>query len=221
MPKPDTTPCRASGTCAPSGWPVSCRIASVEAEMSAGRAGLPDRQLAAGGVERKASVHLEGVGADESRALALRGKSRDPRTASRRSPDSRRRSARSRCPAGPTPAWRRDLSRSMTQPPRYCIGSSAKHCAARLRRGAARTAGPGPRAVARRITKKPPRRRTASRSRTAATDRRSRRASRYCSSVSGFLNSAMRIFQRVAALRHARACRNPRASRHRFACNRR
>src|SRR5262249_5902632 len=42
-----------------------------DTEMSTSRAGLSDRQLAARGVERKASLHFKGVGANKSRPLAF------------------------------------------------------------------------------------------------------------------------------------------------------
>src|SRR5262249_432730 len=42
-----------------------------DAEMAAGGAGLADRQLPARGIERKTSVRLKSVGANESRPLAF------------------------------------------------------------------------------------------------------------------------------------------------------
>ncbi len=51
------------------------------AKVSAGGAGLPDRQLPARGVERKTPVSFEGIGANEGRALAFAAESEDPRTA--------------------------------------------------------------------------------------------------------------------------------------------
>ena len=71
MPKPETRPILASGTAAPSGVAGELAHRFDQAQKAAGRARLPDRELAARGVVRKAAVGGERVRADEVGALAL------------------------------------------------------------------------------------------------------------------------------------------------------
>ena len=203
MPKPETRPCRASAYAAAERLAGKLADGFDNAEMSAGRAGLADRQLPARGVERKSAVGLEGVGADERGPFPLAA---ETETFELQNIDHRiivigfdeihvvgaDASLLRKVRRGPSPS-RRD-----TAPDRR-----ERRCAVRWRREAARSASPSASAVARRITRKP----SAPAHGITQSNRRSgsatRRASRYCSSVSGFLNKRQRIFQRVVALRDA------------------
>ncbi len=127
MPKPLTSPTLARRARArPAAASVSCRTRLDQPQIAARRAGLAHRQLPAAGVGGHRAVAVERVGAHELRRPRLRRTGRGPRTASSRSPGSRRRTARSPGPWAGCRPCAYSSSRSTDQPPRTMIGSSRK-----------------------------------------------------------------------------------------------
>ena len=181
--------------------PVSWRIASIDAEMPPAAPAWPTDNCPPRVLIGKLPFALQRVGADEVGGRRPCRRSRGPRTAARRSPGNRRRSARSRWRRGRCRPARTGRRGPSAQPPRYQNGVVGEGVVPLDRAAeAARSAGPAsraPRAASRGNASAPAHGMTQS---NRCIGSAISRASRYSSSVSGFLNSAMRVLQRVVAL---------------------